>query len=59
LTWNVLVHRLISKGTFEEKINQMLLDKKYLADLTVASGEKWMGALSTKELQSLVHMGAS
>lgn len=55
---NVLVHRLISKGTFEEKINQMLEDKKHLADLTVASGEKWMGDLSTKELQDLVHMGA-
>lgn len=53
---NVLVHRFISKGTFEEKINQMLQDKKHLADLTVASGEKWMGDLSTRELQDLVHM---
>lgn len=56
---NVLVHRFISKGTFEEKINQMLQDKKHLADLTVASGEKWMGDLSTRELQDLVHMDCS
>ncbi|MCK5029459.1 MAG: hypothetical protein KAR57_07490 [Bacteroidales bacterium] len=55
---NVLVHRLISKGTFEEKINQMLQDKKHLADLTVATGEKWIGDLSNNELQELVHINA-
>lgn len=55
---NVLVHRLISKGTFEEKINQMLQDKKHLADLTVATGEKWIGDLSNNELQSLVDINA-
>ena len=53
---NVLVHRLICKGTFEEKINQMLQDKKHLADLTVATGEKWIGDLSNTELQELVHI---
>ncbi|NQY09182.1 MAG: DEAD/DEAH box helicase family protein [Flavobacteriales bacterium] len=53
---NVLVHRLICKGTFEEKINQMLQDKKQLADLTVATGEKWIGDLSNNELQELVHI---
>ena len=55
---NVLVHRLISKGTFEEKINQMLQDKKHLADLTVATGEKWIGDLSNNELQELIHINA-
>ncbi|MFA8451650.1 MAG: SNF2-related protein [Bacteroidales bacterium] len=54
---NVLVHRLISKGTFEEKINQMLKEKKHLADLTVATGEKWIGDLSGDELCDLVSMG--
>lgn len=53
---NVLVHRLISKGTFEEKINQMLQDKKHLADLTVATGEKWIGDLSSNEIQELVQI---
>ena len=51
---NVMVHRLISKGTFEEKINQMLQNKKHLADLTVSTGEKWIGDLSNNELQELV-----
>jgi len=53
---NVLVHRLISKGTFEEKINQMIQDKKHLADLTVSTGEKWIGDLSNTELKDLVNM---
>ncbi len=53
---NVLVHRMISKGTFEEKINEMLQDKKHLADLTVSSGEKWIGDLSNTELKDLVSM---
>ncbi len=51
---NVLVHRLICKGTFEERINTMLQDKKKLADLTVASGEKWIGDLSNDELKDLI-----
>lgn len=50
---NVMVHRLITKGTFEERIDKMLKDKKQLADLTVTSGEKWIGDLSNKELKTL------
>ncbi|MBI9060356.1 MAG: hypothetical protein JEZ14_00065 [Marinilabiliaceae bacterium] len=53
---NVMVHRLISQGTFEEKINQMLLGKKQLAELTVSAGEKWIGDLSNNELQELVKL---
>ena len=51
---NILVHRLISKGTFEEKINQMLQDKKQLANMAVSTGEKWIGDLSNDELKELV-----
>ena len=49
-TKNVIVHRLITIGTFEEKINEMLLAKKELADLTVSSGEKWLTEMSNQEL---------
>jgi SNF2 family DNA or RNA helicase len=52
-TKNVMVHRLITKDTFEEKINQMIQDKKELADLAVSKGEKWIGELSNKELKNL------
>jgi superfamily II DNA or RNA helicase len=56
---NVMVYRLISKGTIEEKIDVMLREKKALADLTVASGENWIGNLSNEELKSLVMMEGS
>lgn len=49
----VQVHRFITTGTFEEKINDMIQSKKELADLTVTSGEKWIGELSNSELKDL------
>ena len=52
-TQDVLVYRLITAGTFEEKINQMLEEKKDLADLTVAVGESWIGEMKTEELKAL------
>ena len=51
---NVMVYRLITRGTFEERINEMLVSKKDLANLTVAAGEKWIGELSNRELSELV-----
>lgn len=54
---NVMVHRMITKGTLEEKIDDMLRSKKQLANLTVASGEKWIGELSDKDLRHLVALG--
>lgn len=50
---NVQVFRFITTGTFEEKINAMIQDKKRLADLTVATGEKWLAAMSDAELRSI------
>ncbi len=50
---DVHVHRFITKGTFEEKINAMLEEKQELADLTVAQGEKWINSMSTKDLKDL------
>ena len=50
---NVFVHRLITEGTFEEKINQMLIEKRDLADMAVSQGEQWIGELSNKELKGM------
>ena len=50
---NVLVHRFITKNTFEEKIDEMIQKKKHLADMTVATGENWIGKLSNKELREI------
>ncbi len=56
---NVMVHRMITKGTFEEKINEMIQRKKSLAELTVATGENWIGKLSNKELKEVFESGNS
>jgi hypothetical protein len=54
---NVMVHRFITKGTFEEQINEMIQGKKALANMTVATGENWIGNLSNKELKELFDLG--
>jgi SNF2 family DNA or RNA helicase len=50
---NVMVHRFITKNTFEEKINEMIQHKKALAEMTVASGENWIGNMSNRELREI------
>ena len=54
---NVIVHRFITKGTFEEKINKLLQSKKELANLAVSTGEQWIGDYSDDELRDLVSLG--
>jgi SNF2 family DNA or RNA helicase len=48
-----MVHRVICKNTFEEKIDAMIQKKKHLAEMTVATGENWIGKLSYKELREI------
>ena len=50
---NVQVHRFITQKTFEERIDAMIQEKKHLADLTVSTGESWIGKLSNKELHEI------
>ncbi len=50
---NVMVHRLITLGTFEEKIDEMLKSKKELADLAVYEGEKIITELSDEEIYEI------
>jgi len=47
---NVQVHRFITKGTFEEKINSLLETKKAIANLTVNAGETWLADMDDKQL---------
>jgi len=53
---NVTIYRMITKGTFEEKINEMLQKKKELANLTINVGEKWITEMSNDELKKLVEI---
>ena len=47
---HVHVHRLITAGTFEERIDEMLSQKRELADLTVGGGGAWLGDLAEEVL---------
>ncbi len=54
---NVMVHRFITKNTFEERINEMISSKKALAEMTVSTGENWIGNLSNTELKAIFQIG--
>jgi SNF2 family DNA or RNA helicase len=49
----VQVRKFICTGTLEERIDEMIEDKKALADLVVADGEGWLTELSTRDLRDV------
>ena len=51
---NVFVHKLVSAGTVEERIDEMIASKRELAERVLGSGEDWMTELSTDQLRDLV-----
>ncbi len=50
---NVEVHKFICTGTLEEKIDDMIEEKKALANLVISDGEGWLTELSTSDLREL------
>ncbi|MEV4225161.1 DEAD/DEAH box helicase [Nonomuraea sp. NPDC049725] len=52
----VQVHRLIAEGTIEDRIAQMLVAKRSLADAVLASGEAAFTELTDAELAALVEL---
>ncbi len=50
---SVQVRKFVCTGTLEEKIDQMIEDKKALANLVVGDGESWLTELSTAELRNV------
>ncbi len=55
-TKNVMVYRLINQGTMEEKIDAMIRSKRDLADMSITTGETWLGDLSNDDLKNLVKL---
>ena len=55
-THNVQVHKLITMGTLEEKIDAMLESKRDLADRVVGTGEGWLTELDDEALRRLVSL---
>ena len=56
-TKDVMVHKFVSKGTIEEKIDAIINSKKELAENVIGSGgEKWITDLNNEELFSLLRL---
>ncbi|MBL8055159.1 MAG: DEAD/DEAH box helicase, partial [Anaerolineales bacterium] len=53
-TQTVQVHKLICRGTLEERIDELITRKLALAQQIVGSGESWLTELSTDELRDLL-----
>jgi SNF2 family DNA or RNA helicase len=51
---NVQVHTFITSGTLEERIDEMIEQKKELAGNIIGAGEGWLTELSTKELRTVL-----
>jgi SNF2 family DNA or RNA helicase len=52
----VLVHKLVSTGTIEERIDEMINSKRALADAVVGTGEQWITELDTNELRNVISL---
>jgi SNF2 family DNA or RNA helicase len=52
-TRSVAVHKFICAGTVEERIDELIEQKKELAGLVVRAGEGWLTELSTSDLREL------
>ncbi|MHA6509034.1 DEAD/DEAH box helicase [Tessaracoccus sp. Y1736] len=50
---NVQVRKFIGTGTLEERIDQMIDEKKELANMVVGDGEAWLTELSSAQLRDL------
>ena len=55
----VFVHKLVCQGTVEERISELIDDKRRLAGMVIGAGagEGWVSELSTSELRDLVTLG--
>ena len=53
---SVIVHKFITTGSIEEKINNMIIQKSQLAEDLVGSGENWLASLSIEEISNLVSL---
>jgi SNF2 family DNA or RNA helicase/uncharacterized Zn finger protein len=55
-TKNVLIQRLISQGTLEEKINNMINAKKELAEIAISKGDIFISEFNDDEIRKIVSL---
>lgn len=53
---NVMVYRFITKGTLEERINQILLEKMELLDLAIGDDKLFITEMSNDELREMLDL---
>ncbi|MBD3883566.1 DEAD/DEAH box helicase [Phormidium tenue FACHB-886] len=58
-TKRVFVHKFVSIGTLEERIDQMIEDKKKLAGAIVGADESWLTELDNEAFQRLIELNRS
>lgn len=55
---NVIVHKFVTQGTIEEKIDAMIEEKQKMAgDILGSAGEQWITELDNEELLNLIRLG--
>ncbi len=54
----VTVHRLVTRGTIEDRIDRLLTRKRALQNTVLASGDTGFARLTDRELAELVRLGA-
>ena len=53
---NVFVHKFVAIGTLEEKIDQMIEDKKKLAGSIIGADESWLTELDNEAFKKLIRL---
>ena len=51
---NVMVYKFICEGTLEERIDDLITNKKALAENIISTGEGWLTEMSTNQLKDLL-----
>ncbi len=55
-TRNVQVHKFVCVGTLEERIDQIIEEKKNLVDMVLSTGESWLTEMSTDQLRDVLKL---
>jgi SNF2 family DNA or RNA helicase len=53
---NVFVHKFVAIGTLEERIDQMISDKKKLSSAIVGADESWLTELDNEAFKQLIYL---
>jgi SNF2 family DNA or RNA helicase len=53
---NVFVHKFITLGTLEERIDRLIEEKKQMASLIVGNDESWLTRLDNETFKELISL---